>query len=63
MTVKQLTGSYSSDGSIYSTITDGAGNLVTWFTDLGSGPKLTTGHYAPDGSIYITLTDGAGNLV
>lgn len=65
MALKQLKNSSSSpDGSIYSTLTDGAGNLVVTATSPTGGTQQNLrSNNAPDGSMYITLTDGAGNLV
>jgi len=63
MTLKQLPGSYSKDGSKYATTTDGSGNLTTSSTSSLGTTKTTVGAQASDGSIYFTLTDGAGALV
>lgn len=62
MTTKQLPGVYAKDGATYSTITDGAGSLVTTSTSLIAGSKCP-GPRADDGSFYFTLTDGQGTLV
>jgi len=61
MTVKQLPGRYTPDGSYYICSTDGEGNLVLISTST-DGPKQLGGIYSPDGSFYGTLTDGNGNL-
>lgn len=63
MTVKQLQGRYSQDGSKYGTLTNGAGTLDITGTATTGSTKQLKGAQAPDGSIYFTLTDGAGSRV
>jgi len=63
MVTKQLTGTYSPDGSKYAALADGNGNLVVTSTSSTGSPKQLAGAQAPDGSIYLTLTNGSGTLV
>jgi hypothetical protein len=64
MTAKQLSGTYSPDGSKYVALADGNGNLVVTSTSSTGNPKQIAGaSQAPDGSIYLTLTNGSGTLV
>jgi hypothetical protein len=65
MVLKQIANAMSSpDGSLYGTLTDGAGNLsVTTTSSTGNPQQNLRSRTAPDGSMYLTLTDGNGNLV
>ncbi len=62
MTAKQLSGTYSPDGSRYGCVTTGSGTLVEPMTTTPGTAKQTVGVQAPDGSIYFTLTNGSGTL-
>jgi hypothetical protein len=62
MTAKK-TGVQAPDGAIYSTVTDGAGNLTTVAGTVATNIPKDSGVTAPDGSRYITITDGAGTLL
>ena len=61
--VTKILGSESPDGSTYTCVTDGNGNLLTTTPTVAKGSsRQILGKLAPDGSRYITLTDGNGNL-